>query len=60
GKGCTKLCEVVADTADFRKKESAVITGEEEEFLARWEEWEQNAPSEEELQRFLAERGWRP
>ncbi|MGQ0454404.1 DnaD domain-containing protein, partial [Bacillus sp. SS-TM] len=24
------------------------------------EEWEKNAPSEEELQRFLAERGWRP
>ncbi|MCH5476639.1 hypothetical protein L4A40_26415 [Bacillus cereus] len=48
------------ETASFRKKESSVSTGETEEFLARCEEWEKNAPSEEELQRFLAERGWRP
>lgn len=60
GKGFTKLCEVEADTANFRKKESSVSTAETEEFLARCEEWEKNAPSEEELQRFLAERGWRP
>ncbi|EEL12952.1 DnaD domain protein [Bacillus cereus BDRD-Cer4] len=60
GKGFTKVCEVEADTAKFRKKESSVSTGETEEFLARCEEWEKNAPSEEELQRFLAERGWRP
>ncbi|MDA2109130.1 DnaD domain protein [Bacillus cereus] len=60
GKGFTKLCEVEADTAKFRKKELSVSTGETEEFLARCEEWEKNAPSEEELQRFLAERGWRP
>ncbi|MGQ0420600.1 DnaD domain protein, partial [Bacillus sp. HC-Mk] len=60
GKGFTKVCEVEADTAKFRKKELSVSTGETEEFLARCEEWEKNAPSEEELQRFLAERGWRP
>ncbi|HDR4685694.1 DnaD domain-containing protein [Bacillus cereus] len=60
GKDFTKVCEVEADTANFRKKESSVSTGETEEFLARCEEWEKNAPSEEELQRFLAERGWRP
>ncbi|PHB04645.1 hypothetical protein COE81_21115 [Bacillus wiedmannii] len=60
GKGFTKVSEVEADTASFRKKESSVSTGETEEFLARCEEWEKNAPSEEELQRFLAERGWRP
>ncbi|MPU17585.1 DnaD domain protein, partial [Acinetobacter baumannii] len=60
GKGFTKVCEVEADTAHFRKKEASVSTGETEEFLARCEEWEKNAPSEEELQRFLAERGWRP
>ena len=52
GKGFTKLCEVEADTANFRKKESSVSTAETEEFLARCEEWEKNAPSEEELQRF--------
>lgn len=55
GKGFTKVCEVEADTAKFRKKDSSVSTGETEEFLARCEEWEKNAPSEEELQRFLAE-----
>lgn len=60
GKGFTKVSEVEADTASFRKKDSSVSTGETEEFLARCEEWEKNAPSEEELQRFLAERGWRP
>ncbi|PHD22424.1 DnaD domain-containing protein [Bacillus wiedmannii] len=60
GKGFTKVSEVEADTASFRKKEPSVSTGETEEFLARCEEWEKNAPSEEELQRFLAERGWRP
>ncbi|WP_283749685.1 DnaD domain-containing protein [Bacillus mycoides] len=60
GKGFTKVSEVEADTAQFRKKGSSVSTGETEEFLARCEEWEKNAPSEEELQRFLAERGWRP
>jgi DnaD/phage-associated family protein len=60
GKGFTKVSEVEADTAQFRKKESSVSTGETENFLAKCEEWEKNAPSEEELQRFLAERGWRP
>lgn len=60
GKGFTKVCEVEADKASFRKKDSSVSTGETEEFLARCEEWEKNAPSEEELQRFLSERGWRP
>ncbi len=60
GKGFTKVCEVEADAANFRKKGSSVSTGETEEFLARCEEWEKNTPSEEELQRFLAERGWRP
>jgi len=60
GKGFTKVCEVEADTASFRKKDSSVSTGETEEFLTRCEEWEKNALSEEELQRFLAERGWRP
>ena len=60
GKGFTKVSEVEADTAQFRKKESSVSTGETEEFLTRCEEWEKNALSEEELQRFLTERGWRP
>lgn len=60
GKGFTKVCEVEADTTQFRKKDSSVSTGETEEFLTRCEEWEKNALSEEELQRFLAERGWRP
>ncbi|EJQ53990.1 DnaD and phage-associated domain-containing protein [Bacillus cereus BAG6X1-2] len=60
GKGFTKVSEVEADTANFRKKGSSVSTGETENFLAKCEEWEKNAPSEEELQRFLAERGWRP
>ncbi|MBE5107972.1 DnaD domain protein [Bacillus thuringiensis] len=60
GKGFTKVSEVEADTAKFRKKGSFVSSGETEEFLARCEEWEKNALSEEELQRFLAERGWRP
>ena len=32
GKGFTKLCEVEADTANFRKKESSVSTAETEEF----------------------------
>ncbi|MDT3496009.1 DnaD domain protein [Bacillus toyonensis] len=59
-KGFTKVSEVEADTARFRKKESSVSTGETENFLAKCEEWEKNKPSEEELQRFLAERGWRP
>ncbi|MFJ8416974.1 DnaD domain-containing protein [Bacillus paramycoides] len=60
GKGFTKVSEVEVDTANFRKKESSVSTGETENFLAKCEEWEKNAPSEEELQRFLTERGWRP
>lgn len=60
GKGYTKVSEVEEATSKFRQKESPVSTGETEKFLEKCEEWEKNAPSEEELQRFLTERGWRP
>ncbi|MDM5155447.1 DnaD domain protein [Bacillus sp. DX1.1] len=59
GKGYTKLSEVEEATAKFRKKEPSVIC-ETEKFLEECEEWEKNVPSEEELQKFLQEHGWRP
>lgn len=59
GKGYTKVCEVVEAAARFRKKESSIVR-ETEQFLVECEEWEKNVPSEEDLQKFLAEKGWRP
>ena len=51
GKGFTKVCEVEADAANFRKKGRLLVRGDGG-VLARCEEWEKNTPSEEELQRF--------
>ncbi|MGF9964564.1 DnaD domain-containing protein [Bacillus rhizoplanae] len=59
GKGYTKLSEVEEATVKFRKKESSAVH-ETEQFLEECEEWEKNVPSEEELQKFLQEKGWRP
>ncbi|CAG9611981.1 hypothetical protein BACCIP111899_01153 [Bacillus rhizoplanae] len=59
GKGYTKLSEVDAAAVKFRKKEPSAIH-ETEQFLEECEEWEKNVPSEEELQKFLQEKGWRP
>ena len=59
GKGYTKLSEVEEAAVKFRKKESSIVC-ETEQFLAECEEWKKNVPSEEELQKFLAEKGWRP
>ncbi|WP_242142036.1 MULTISPECIES: DnaD domain-containing protein [unclassified Bacillus cereus group] len=58
-KGYTKLSEVEEAEAKFRKKERHDVR-ETEKFLAECEEWEKNVPSEEELQKFLQENGWRP
>ncbi|MEH7455757.1 DnaD domain protein [Bacillus sp. JJ1127] len=58
-KGYTKLSEVEKAAVRFRKKEPSVAY-ETEEFLKECEEWEKNVPSEEELQNFLQEHGWRP
>ncbi|MGG0238082.1 DnaD domain-containing protein [Bacillus rhizoplanae] len=59
GKGYTELSEVEEAAVKFRKKESSVVH-ETEKFLEECEEWEKNVPSEEELQKFLQEKGWRP
>ncbi|MDM5153669.1 DnaD domain protein [Bacillus sp. DX1.1] len=59
GKGYTKLIEVEEATVKFRKKEPSA-SHETEKFLEECEEWEKNVPSEEELQKFLQEQGWRP
>lgn len=59
GKGYTKLSEVKEAAVKFRKKEPSGIY-ETEEFLKECEEWEKNVPSEEELQKFLQEQGWKP
>ena len=58
-KGYTRLSEVEKAAVRFRKKEPSVAY-ETEEFLKECEEWEKNVPSEEELQNFLQEHGWRP
>ncbi|PEP87306.1 DnaD domain-containing protein [Bacillus pseudomycoides] len=59
GKGYTKVSEVEEAAVKFRKKESTALY-ETEKFLEECEEWEKNVPSEEELQKFLKEEGWRP
>lgn len=59
GKGYTTLREVEQATAKFRKKEPPV-DDEAEKLRAECEEWAKNVPSEEELQKFLQESGWRP
>ncbi|WP_440604388.1 DnaD domain-containing protein [Bacillus sp. GB_SG_008] len=59
GKGYMKLSEVEEAAVKFRKKESSAVH-ETEQFLEECEEWEKNVPSEEELQKFLQEKGWRP
>ncbi|ENQ3077378.1 DnaD domain protein [Bacillus cereus] len=59
GKGYTKVSEVEEAAVKFRKKESSLVR-ETEQFLEECEEWEKNVPSEEELQKFLAEKGWCP
>ncbi|KEK22859.1 DnaD domain-containing protein [Bacillus gaemokensis] len=59
GKGYTTLIEVEEAAVKFRKKE-AFVARETEKFLEECEEWEKNVPSEEELQKFLQEKGWRP
>ncbi|PEO46666.1 DnaD domain-containing protein [Bacillus pseudomycoides] len=59
GKGYTKVIEVEEAAAKFRKKEPTAMH-ETEKFLEECEEWEKNVPSEEELQKFLKEEGWRP
>ncbi|WP_459500563.1 DnaD domain-containing protein [Bacillus sp. C1] len=59
GKGYTKISEVEEAAAKFRKKESST-SYETEKFLKECEEWEKQVASEEELQKFLKEEGWRP
>lgn len=59
GKGYTKLGEVEEAAVTFRKKEPAMMH-EKKQFLEECEEWEKHVPSEEELQQFLQEKGWRP
>ncbi|WP_426980526.1 DnaD domain-containing protein [Bacillus pseudomycoides] len=59
GKGYTKVIEVEEAAAKFRKKDPTVMH-ETEKFLEECEEWKKNVPSEEELQKFLKEEGWRP
>ncbi|PED07224.1 DnaD domain-containing protein [Bacillus pseudomycoides] len=59
GKGYTKVIEVEEAAAKFRKKDLTAMH-ETEKFLEECEEWEKNVPSEEELQKFLKEEGWRP
>ncbi|PEI98700.1 DnaD domain-containing protein [Bacillus pseudomycoides] len=59
GKGYTKVIEVEEAAAKFRKKDPTAMH-ETEKFLEECEEWEKNVPSEEELQKFLKEEGWRP
>lgn len=58
-KGYMKLGDVEQAEEKFRKKEPPGMQ-ETEKFLAECKEWEQNTPSEEELQKFLQEHGWRP
>ncbi|CAI8822422.1 DnaD domain protein [Bacillus pseudomycoides] len=58
-KGYTRLSEVEEAAVRFRKKEPSVAH-DTEKFLNDCEEWEKNVPSEEELQKFLQEHGWRP
>ena len=59
GKGYTKLSEVETATMKFRKKEAPAMH-EAAQFLEECEEWEKHVPSEEGLQKFLQEKGWRP
>ncbi|MFJ8527479.1 DnaD domain-containing protein [Bacillus sp. NPDC094106] len=59
GKGYTKVIEVEEAAVKFRKKEPSIMH-ETKQFLEECEEWEKNVPSEEELQKFLQEKGWRP
>lgn len=59
GKGYTSLSEIEKAAAKFRKKEPSVVY-ETEKFLEECEEWKKNVPSEEELQKFLQEKGWKP
>ncbi|WP_243526197.1 DnaD domain-containing protein [Bacillus pseudomycoides] len=59
GKGYTKVSEVEEAAVKFRKKEPTAIY-ETEQLLKECEEWKKNVPSEEELQKFLKEEGWRP
>ncbi|PEB50319.1 hypothetical protein CON65_12160 [Bacillus pseudomycoides] len=59
GKGYRKLIEVEEAAVKFRKKEPSIMH-ETKQFLEECEEWEKNVPSEEELQKFLQEKGWRP
>ncbi|CAI8900478.1 DnaD and phage-associated domain-containing protein [Bacillus cereus VDM021] len=59
GKGYTKVIEVEEAAAKFRKKDPTAMH-ETEKFLEECEEWKKNVPSEEELQKFLKEEGWRP
>ncbi|MDM5186320.1 DnaD domain protein [Bacillus sp. DX4.1] len=59
GKGYTKLSEIEEAAVKFRKKEPSAMH-ETEKLLEECEEWEKNVPSEEELQKFLEEHGWRP
>ncbi|MEH7459655.1 hypothetical protein CON65_22170 [Bacillus pseudomycoides] len=59
GKGYTSLSEIEKAAVKFRKKEPSAMY-ETEKFLEECEEWKKNVPSEEELQKFLQEQGWRP
>jgi len=59
GKGYMKVIEVEEAAAKFRKKDPTAMH-ETEKFLEECEEWKKNVPSEEELQKFLKEEGWRP
>ncbi|WP_028400581.1 DnaD domain-containing protein [Ectobacillus panaciterrae] len=59
GKGYTTLREVEEATRKFRKKERPV-DDEVDNLRAEYEEWRKSVPSEEELQKFLQESGWRP
>ncbi|PEU05853.1 DnaD domain protein [Bacillus sp. AFS019443] len=59
GKGYTKVIEVEEAAVKFRKKEPSIMH-ETKQFLEECEEWEKNVLSEEELQKFLQEKGWRP
>ncbi|SFC81509.1 DnaD and phage-associated domain-containing protein [Bacillus sp. 491mf] len=59
GKGFTRVSEVEEAAVKFRKKGSSIVL-ETEQFLEECEEWKKNVPSEDELQKFLTEKGWRP
>jgi len=59
GKRFTRVSEVEEAAVKFRKKGSSIVL-ETEQFLEECEEWKKNVPSEDELQKFLTEKGWRP